>query len=176
MARGITPCPLGTAQGANTHGASRSVRTQVPGSRRSPTRMSTISMSSRHAVSFQRPLPKLTAGCICLLQHTIRPRGPTDKASAHGAGDCRFQSCRGHAARALAGVLRRTNASAWRSALVHGAGASWGPGARQSAAGPVGPVGGASAAAPGEPARFPAWSTEPGIAGSSPAGVMQHVH
>jgi hypothetical protein len=25
-----------------------------------------------------------------------RPRGPMDKASAHGAGDCRFESCRGH--------------------------------------------------------------------------------
>ena len=24
------------------------------------------------------------------------PRGPMDKASAHGAGDCRFESCRGH--------------------------------------------------------------------------------
>ena len=26
-----------------------------------------------------------------------RPRGPMDKASAHGAGDCRFESYRGHA-------------------------------------------------------------------------------
>ena len=25
------------------------------------------------------------------------PRGPMDKASAYGAGDCRFESCRGHA-------------------------------------------------------------------------------
>ena len=25
-----------------------------------------------------------------------RPRGPMDKASASGAGDCRFESCRGH--------------------------------------------------------------------------------
>ena len=25
-----------------------------------------------------------------------RPRGPMDKASAHGAGDCKFDSCRGH--------------------------------------------------------------------------------
>ena len=25
-----------------------------------------------------------------------RPRGPMAKASAHGAGDCRFESCRGH--------------------------------------------------------------------------------
>ena len=31
-------------------------------------------------------------------QHCIinRPRGPMDKASAYGAGDCRFESCRGH--------------------------------------------------------------------------------
>ena len=26
------------------------------------------------------------------------PRGPMDKASAYGAGDCRFESCRGHCA------------------------------------------------------------------------------
>ena len=26
----------------------------------------------------------------------IWPRGPMDKASAHGAGNCRFESCRGH--------------------------------------------------------------------------------
>ena len=25
-----------------------------------------------------------------------RPRGPMDKASAYGAGDCRLESCRGH--------------------------------------------------------------------------------
>ena len=30
----------------------------------------------------------------CIQQH--RPRGPMDKASAYGAGDCRFESCRGH--------------------------------------------------------------------------------
>ena len=24
------------------------------------------------------------------------PRGPMDKASAYGVGDCRFESCRGH--------------------------------------------------------------------------------
>ena len=28
------------------------------------------------------------------------PRGPMDKASAYGAGDCRFESCRGHLVRA----------------------------------------------------------------------------
>ena len=26
----------------------------------------------------------------------VGPRGPMDKASAYGAGDCRFESCRGH--------------------------------------------------------------------------------
>ena len=31
-----------------------------------------------------------------LLDHVSRPRGPMDKASAYGAGDCRFESCRGH--------------------------------------------------------------------------------
>ena len=32
-----------------------------------------------------------------LLRSAARwPRGPMDKASAYGAGDCRFESCRGH--------------------------------------------------------------------------------
>ena len=30
------------------------------------------------------------------LEVAIWPRGPMDKASAHGAGDCRFEPCRGH--------------------------------------------------------------------------------
>ena len=39
------------------------------------------------------------------------PRGPMDKASAYGDGDCRFESCRGHFAivelkRAGAGRVR----------------------------------------------------------------------
>ena len=48
----------------------------------------------------------LDAGCLCnhnsvcmvyslILTIIIWPRGPMDKASAHGAGDCRFESCRG---------------------------------------------------------------------------------
>ena len=35
----------------------------------------------------------LTGYWSMLLQ---RPRGPMDKASAYGAGDCRFESCQGH--------------------------------------------------------------------------------
>ena len=42
---------------------------------------------------------RVTVG-FCLALHACavikRPRGPMDKASAHGAGDCRFESCRGH--------------------------------------------------------------------------------
>ena len=34
-----------------------------------------------------------TAASVCGLH---RPRGPMDKASAYRAGDCRFESCRGH--------------------------------------------------------------------------------
>ena len=30
-----------------------------------------------------------------------RPRGPMDKASAYGAGDCRFESCRGHSCKLM---------------------------------------------------------------------------
>ena len=33
------------------------------------------------------------ATAVCRLH---RPRGPMDKASAYGVGDCRFESCRGH--------------------------------------------------------------------------------
>jgi hypothetical protein len=35
-------------------------------------------------------------------RHRQRPRGPMDKASAYGAGDCRFESCRGHFASVVA--------------------------------------------------------------------------
>ena len=52
------------------------------------------------------------------------PRGPMDKASAYGAGDCRFESCRGHLVRAyMSGV--GGNTCVWsvhrasRSELVH---------------------------------------------------------
>ena len=39
---------------------------------------------------------------VCVLIKSLEcflckwPRGPMDKASAYGAGDCRFESCRGH--------------------------------------------------------------------------------
>ena len=33
---------------------------------------------------------------ICSNLNCRWPRGPMDKASAYGAGDCRFESCRGH--------------------------------------------------------------------------------
>ena len=39
--------------------------------------------------------------CSCYLGNALQthqhwPRGPMDKASAYGAGDCRFESCWGH--------------------------------------------------------------------------------
>ena len=34
------------------------------------------------------------------------PRGPMDKASAYGAGDCRFESCRGHCSKQGCGALQ----------------------------------------------------------------------
>ena len=51
-----------------------------------------------------------TADVVCLQQCTRRPRGPMDKASAYGAGDCRLESCRGHAVPALVLVRRRASA------------------------------------------------------------------
>ena len=39
------------------------------------------------------------------LRPVTRPRGPMDKASAYGAGDCRFESCRGHLSQARNGSL-----------------------------------------------------------------------
>ena len=39
------------------------------------------------------------AACVLFYHNCIWPRGPMDKASAYGAGDCRFESCRGHYAR-----------------------------------------------------------------------------
>ena len=42
----------------------------------------------------------LTPKRICSIHKQLTivnwPRGPMDKASAYGAGDCRFESCRGH--------------------------------------------------------------------------------
>ena len=38
---------------------------------------------------------------------TRRPRGPMDKASAYGAGDCRFESCQGHYANGALKPLQR---------------------------------------------------------------------
>ena len=37
-----------------------------------------------------------TGGCTVDRRSHNWPRGPMDKASAYGAGDCRFESCRGH--------------------------------------------------------------------------------
>ena len=37
-----------------------------------------------------------------------RSRGPMDKASAYGAGDCRFESCRDHDCHAVSGVAGAT--------------------------------------------------------------------
>ena len=42
--------------------------------------------------------------CAAAAADLQRPRGPMDKASAYGAGDCRFESCRGHCRRARKGV------------------------------------------------------------------------
>ena len=42
-------------------------------------------------VSIPRPCRQITFD-----RKNIWPRGPMDKASAYGAGDCRFESCRGH--------------------------------------------------------------------------------
>ena len=38
----------------------------------------------------------------------IAPRGPMDKASAHGAGDCRFEPCRCHIM-LFVSILKLTN-------------------------------------------------------------------
>ena len=38
------------------------------------------------------------------------PRGPMDKASAYGAGDCRFESCRGHSQSIMCSVNQVTSA------------------------------------------------------------------
>ena len=48
---------------------------------------------------FRPCLVTCQAICITLILSLCKlswPRGPMDKASAYGAGDCRFESCRGH--------------------------------------------------------------------------------
>ena len=70
--------------------------------------------SSAYTAALGDPPPKFLARCLheimglhfkgCWRCTThMRPRGPMDKASAYGAGDCRFESCRGHFVR---GTLR----------------------------------------------------------------------
>ena len=45
---------------------------------------------------------KIVCQLACIPTPNINwPRGPMDKASAYGAGDCRFESCRGHCVRCI---------------------------------------------------------------------------
>ena len=46
------------------------------------------------------------------LDLVTRPRGPMDKASAYEAGDCRFESCRGHIRAVLADAIAGNRSSA----------------------------------------------------------------
>ena len=52
---------------------------------------------------------ELSVNTVCSLAKHSWPRGPMDKASAYGAGDCRFESCRGHCA-----LLQRLSRGAQR--------------------------------------------------------------
>ena len=51
---------------------------------------------ARSHVSLEQGTGSLFLLCNFPLHLTQRPRGPMDKASTYGAGDCRFESCRGH--------------------------------------------------------------------------------
>ena len=74
-----------------------------------PKRWIGITQSSASTSSGQAATnPKLQITCVSYSSYSytrfmqkfyrtrIWPRGPMDKASAYGAGDCRFESCRGH--------------------------------------------------------------------------------
>ena len=52
------------------------------------------------------------------LTFVTRPRGPMDKASAYGAGDCRFESCRGHLSKTPRKVSRHQRAPAPRPVIA----------------------------------------------------------
>ena len=47
------------------------------------------------------------------------PRGPMDKASAYGAGDCRFESCRGHWSNEGSGALHLCLRSRIRTVMLN---------------------------------------------------------
>ena len=54
---------------------------------------------------FNSPVDKTRRSVAAETQSTW-PRGPMDKASAYGAGDCRFESCRGHCSKQGRGALQ----------------------------------------------------------------------
>ena len=54
---------------------------------------------------FNSPVDKTRRSVAAATQSTW-PRGPMDKASAYGAGDCRFESCRGHCSKQGCGALQ----------------------------------------------------------------------
>ena len=54
-----------------------------------------LPFTGRNGTSPHRLTPLIAMG-LYKHQNQHRPRGPMDKASAYGAGDCRFESCRGH--------------------------------------------------------------------------------
>ena len=83
-----------------------------------PKRWIGITQSSASTSSGQAATnPKLQITCVSYSSHSytrfmqkfyqlqIWPRGPMDKASAYGAGDCRFESCRGHCSNILCVVV-----------------------------------------------------------------------
>ena len=47
---------------------------------------------------YNEPFYRFTSKVLRAIRQKLSPwpRGPMDKALAYGAGDCRFESCRGH--------------------------------------------------------------------------------
>ena len=98
------------AKGANHKGCRDPGSNQEPSDLRSdalPTELSRLCLqipNSSHTKTFEMHSAQIlrlsfpSSGTLFLLEAftCIRPRGPMDKASAYGAGDCRFECCRGH--------------------------------------------------------------------------------
>jgi hypothetical protein len=92
--RGWTRNPLGSARmGSNPLGVAyiivrhQAFAHDVPGAF-----MRKLSNNMKHQLLILL-LPTIV---LTMLALTCWPRGPMEKASAHGAGDCRFEPCRGH--------------------------------------------------------------------------------
>ena len=79
------------------HAPGRQAPSRVAAMRVRPQRVAWCTcLRARVARVYTTPPPSASSKLLDCSKCNSRPRGPMDKASAHGAGDCRFESGRSH--------------------------------------------------------------------------------